>query len=154
MKQLARAQLTVYPSDKKIVHLTHSGTLARGTARCMRAHVLHTPLRKQLMLSVNPTDPSWGPRTSDATRCSLASGFRRSVGSMDRSRDGSFHRAASTAAFAALPAGARETTVELAHLGRQYTWRTRKSFRAHPPLCSKTPNSRIYNLRARAIRPA
>jgi hypothetical protein len=36
----------------------HPSALARSQAKCMRAHELHTRLRKRLMWSVNPTDPS------------------------------------------------------------------------------------------------
>jgi hypothetical protein len=34
------------------------GALQRSAGRWVRAHDLHTLLRKQLMLSLNPTDPS------------------------------------------------------------------------------------------------
>jgi hypothetical protein len=36
----------------------HSSALARSTGKSVRARDLHTPLCKQLILSVNPTDPS------------------------------------------------------------------------------------------------
>ena len=59
---------------------SHSAVLERGTAKLVRAHDLHTPPRKPLMLGVNPTDPSSVQRISDATSYSFNWDFRRSVG--------------------------------------------------------------------------
>jgi hypothetical protein len=45
----------------------NSSALARSAAKCVRAHDLPMPLRKRLMLSVNPIDPSSARRRGDAT---------------------------------------------------------------------------------------
>ena len=53
----------------------HSSALARSTGKCVRAHDLHTPLCKQLILSVNPTDPSSGRYRIDVTSHSFTGVF-------------------------------------------------------------------------------
>jgi hypothetical protein len=114
----------------------------------VRAHDLHTPLCKQLILSVNPTDPSSAQRIIGAISYSFVGSSCRSIEPIDYWSDWQFYRHANTTTSAPLRRGTRRLESEVAWESCQCTrsaHEIRRSLSAHDCV------GKIVNDRSRPI---